>query len=108
MEAKWRNWVVVLLVLTVAVLSYGVALLNQNIDQTKAVGNKAATVGNTNNRFLVNFSAELRCLIVPDEALYEKLGRGGYFDYCDALLYRGTGIQPQSVSSTTTTTSPNP
>lgn len=65
----------------------------------------------SNNRFLANFSSYMRCLVVVNEPLYNQLGKGLYFDTCDIILFRGTGLSPQphtqdSTSTTNTTLGP--
>lgn len=32
------------------------------------------------------FAAYMKCLIVPDEARYEELGKDAYVEYCTTLL----------------------
>lgn len=90
-----RKWVIALLIGMTAVLSYGVALLNQNIDQ-------ATHVGNQNNLFLRNFDNYMRCLVAPNEALYAEIGKEAYYDYCAVLLFVGTDVKPRPSSPTTT------
>lgn len=80
-------WIIVLLIFISSAVAYGVALVNQSIDDVHQVSE-------SNNRFLENFSDYMRCLVVTDEALYEELGRAAYFDHCDMLLFRGTGLTP--------------
>lgn len=90
MIRKWdpvRVWAVGLLVLVASILSYGIALLNQGIDQSQQVSEQ-------NTRFLSNFSDYMRCLVVTDEVKYDELGKAAYYDFCEELLFRGTGLRP--------------
>lgn len=82
-----RLWVIGLLIVITSILSYGVVLLHHDTSYTK-------DLSESNNRFLQNFSDYMRCLVVTDEALYEELGKAAYFDHCDTLLFRGTGLTP--------------
>lgn len=86
-RSRFNYWVISLLVIIASVVAYGVALVNQGVDET-------IQVGESNSRFLQNFSDYMRCLVVTDEVLYEELGKAAYFDHCDILLFRGTGIAP--------------
>lgn len=83
----WRAWVIGLLILISASVIYGVALVKQNLDE-------AVEISESNNTFLANFSDYMRCLVVTDEIKYEELGKAAYFDMCDTLLFRGTGLKP--------------
>lgn len=96
-----RLWVIGLLIVIGSILTYGVVLLNQDISQTSTTIDEvrratevAKELSESNNRFLQNFSDYMRCLVVTDEVLYEELGKAAYFDHCDTLLFRGTGLKP--------------
>lgn len=92
--AKYRLWVLGLLVAVFSVLSYGVVILHEDAESS--------------NRFLVNFSEYMHCLVVPNQVEYAKVGKDAYFAECDALLYRGTGHKAPTralVPTTTSTTS---
>lgn len=93
-RTRFNTWVVSLLVVIGSVLTYGIALLNQNIDKIETVAEGANRLNESNNRFLQNFSDYMRCLVVTDEVKYEELGKAAYFDFCDTLLFRGTGLEP--------------
>lgn len=106
--AGWRKWVIGLLAAIVGVFAFGATRINQNIDETRKVGN-------SNNRFLINFSDYMRCLIIGDEVAVKQIGEEQYFNLCDDLLFRGTGrkhtitkvvIPPGLITTTTSTTVP--
>lgn len=108
--AGWRRWVVGLLVAIISVFAFGAVKINQNVDETRKVGN-------SNNRFLINFSDYMRCLIIGDEEAVKQIGEERYFNLCDDLLFRGTGrkhiitrvvIPPEWVTTTTSTTTTVP
>lgn len=102
---RWRKWIIILLVTIISVLSFGVAALNQSVAETKKVGE-------SNNRFLANFSDYMRCLVINDEEVVVAVGEETYFNLCDELLFRSTGLRPNptkvtippNLTSTTTTT----
>ena len=98
MTNRFRVWVVGLLIVCASILSWGTVMLHDTAESS--------------NRFLVNFSEYMHCLVVPNEVEYAKVGKDAYFAECDALLYRGTGhksptraIQPTTTSTPTPTTS---
>jgi len=72
--------------------------------QSKQSNDNLEKLAESNQTFLTNLSDYFRCLVVPDEALYLELGKEAYFDRCDALLFRNTGLVPNPRPLTTTTT----
>ena len=120
-DKRWRTWVMILLTVIVAVLAYGVALLNQSIDDTRASVTRAAEaakiaadISDQNNRFVDNFSNYMTCLIVNEEEVVVAVGEDVYVELCKQLLYRGIDEIPPTIKvqiptnfpSTTTTTTP--
>ena len=64
-------------------------------------------VGQQNRAFLTNFSDYMRCLIVTDQDAVQAYGIEPYFNLCDDLLFRNTGLTHTltkvTIPSTTTT-----
>lgn len=94
---KWRLWVLGLLLAIFSVFSYGIALLNQNVDQTHGFSE-------ANTRFWVNYNSYLRCLVVSDSEVVKTLGKDVYFDECEKLLFEGTGVAPKPLTKVTVPT----
>lgn len=67
------------------------------------INTETKTISQQNRTFLGNFSDYMRCLVVVDEPKYVELGKEKYFDTCDILLFRGTGMAPHSHLPTPTT-----
>lgn len=66
----------------------------------------AKAVSQQNRTFLHNFSDYMRCLVVADPEAVKAYGLEKYFNLCDDLLFRNTGLVPShtKVSIPTTTT----
>lgn len=93
-RSRFNYWVISLLIVIGSAISYGIALLNQNIDKVEAVAENSSRLNESNNRFLINFSDYLRCILIRDEKLLAELGTEKYYDHCEVLLFRGTGLKP--------------
>jgi hypothetical protein len=111
--ARWRTWGMTLLVAIFSVLSYGIALLNQNIDDVKRVADKTAEIAKQNDRFVDNFSNYMNCLIIGEDDVVRAVGEEVYVDICKQLLYRGINPIPPTIKAqipefTPTTTSTRP
>lgn len=65
------------------------------------------TIARQNNAFITNLSDYMRCLIVVDPEAVKAYGLESYFNLCDVLLFRDTGLVPHptkvTIPSTTTT-----
>lgn len=94
---KWRAWIVALLVLVVAVLSWGVALLNQNIDEVKLLSEQNKSISVDQAQFRDNFSNYMTCLVVNDDTLVIAVGEETYIEICKRLLYRGIDPIPPTI-----------
>ena len=68
------------------------------------LGVRTSRISDQNQTFLTNFSDYMRCLVVTDQELYKELGKAAYFDHCDQLLFRNTGLAPNPRPVATTTT----
>lgn len=78
---------------------------------TVRVGSDTKEIGKQNRAFLQNFSDYMRCLIINDEDQVKTVGKEVYFNLCDDLLFRNTGLVPAHTKvtippdlTTTTTT----
>jgi hypothetical protein len=88
-----------------AVVFVSLAIIGASSIVSARVASDTKDIGQQNRAFLRNFSDYMRCLVVPDEALYKSMGKAAYFDHCDVLLFRGTGLKPSLREDPTTTTS---
>lgn len=70
---------------------------------TLRISTETKRISQQNQTFLGNFSDYMRCLVVVDEPKYAELGKEKYFDTCDLLLFRGTGMKPHTHTSVPTT-----
>lgn len=95
-----------LLLSLVVVIFVSMAVITTNTVINYRSQQSVKELSQSNNRFLANFSDYMRCLVVVNEPLYEKLGKGLYFDSCDVILFRGTGLSPHphDADPTTSTT----
>lgn len=87
-----------------AIMSAAGIVTVRTAEDTKAVSQQ-------NRAFLQNFSDYMRCLILNDDAVVKSYGKENYFNLCDDLLFRNTGLVPSHTvvtipSTTTTTTKP--
>lgn len=112
---KVRLWAIVLLVAIASILAYGIALLNQNIDEAKKVSQQTRELARQNDRFVDNFSNYMSCLIVNEDEVVIEVGEEAYVEICKQLLYRGITPIPPTIKpdsdllpkpGTTTTTEP--
>lgn len=75
---------------------------------TVRVSTTSQSVSKQNRAFLQNFSDYMRCLVVTDKEAVQAYGLESYFNLCDDLLFRNTGLAPLhtkiTIPSTTTTT----
>lgn len=109
-----KDWVLtIVLFFTLATVAFSSTMSVQNAQDAKKNAQETKKLGTANQRFIKNFSSYLECLIVSDPAVVEALGRQAYFDECNKLFFRGTGLVPEPVtkvtlppSTTTTTTAP--
>lgn len=101
----------------VAVVFVGLAFISLAAMMTVRISNNSQELSKQNqelskqNRaFLTNFSDYMRCLIVVDPVAVKAYGLESYFNLCDELLFRNTGLVPHptkvSIPPTTTTTRP--
>lgn len=102
---KIMSWLLVVVFGALAIMSAsGIITVRVSAD-TKAVGQQ-------NRAFLTNFSDYMRCLVINDDKVVIAYGEEAYFNICDDLLFRGTGLKPThfkvTIPSTTTTTVPVP
>lgn len=74
---------------------------------TQKLSKQGQEISRQNRAFLTNFSDYMRCLIVADPAAVKAYGLESYFNLCDILLFRDTGLVPHptkvTIPSTTTT-----
>lgn len=99
--------VVVFVALTVMSVT-GIVTVRLSSD-TQKIGEQTKKIGEQNRAFLQNFSDYMRCLIVTDQEAVKAYGLENYFNLCDDLLFRNTGLVPTHTKvtvppSTTTTT----
>jgi hypothetical protein len=77
---------------------------------TVTVSSDTKSVGQQNRAFLTNFSDYMRCLVINDDQVVVAYGEEAYFNICDELLFRNTGLKPShfkvTLPSTTTSTIP--
>lgn len=97
-----KDWILtIVLFVTLATVGFTSTRIVQNSQDTKKLSE-------SNQRFLINFSSFMQCLVVSDHAVVEALGVQAYFDECNKLLFIGTGQKPEPVTKvtipTTTTT----
>lgn len=92
-----------LLLALVIVIFVSMAVITTNTVVAFRSQQHVKELSQSNNRFLSNFSDYMRCLVVVNQPLYDKLGKGLYFDTCDIILFRGTGLSPHPQDSTSTT-----
>lgn len=64
-------------------------------------------VSQQNRAFLQNFDDYMRCLVVADPVAVKDFGIEKYYNLCDDLLFRHTGLVPLQTKVTIPTT-PNP
>lgn len=105
----WQTWVMILLTVIASILAWGVALLNQSIDQTKLTAERSERLNVEQNRFVDNFSNYMNCLIVNEDEVVLQVGEEAYVEICKQLLYRGITPIPETIKAdpsllTTTTT----
>jgi hypothetical protein len=92
----------------VAVVFVGLAFISLAAMMTVRISNNSQEVSRQNRAFLTNFSDYMRCLVVVDPEAVKAYGLESYFNLCDELLFRNTGLVPHptkvSIPSTTSTT----
>lgn len=109
--SRWRTWVVILLALLLATLSYGIMLLNQNLTELRHITEQATDISSDQARFRDNFSNYMNCLIVNEDEVIISVGEEAYVEICKRLLYLGIDPIPPTIKAdpsllmpTTTTT----
>lgn len=98
---KLMKSLLIVVFVALAIMSSAGILTVRTSQDTKAVSQQ-------NRAFLQNFSDYMRCLVVVDPEVVKAFGLENYFNLCDELLFRNTGLVPThtkvTVPSTTTTT----
>lgn len=98
-----RDWVItIVLFLTLATVGFTSITSSRTAEEAKKIST-------SNQAFLVNFSSFMQCLVVNDKEVVTALGVETYFNECNKLLFRGTGLEPAPITKvtappTTTTT----
>lgn len=106
----WRIWVAFLSFLMVAVVSFGVIVVNNGQKDVKQITKQTRELTEDQSRFVDNFSNYMTCLIVNDDKLVIQVGEETYVEICKRLLYRNINPIPPTIKpdlselSTTTTT----
>lgn len=101
----------------VAIVFVGLALISlagmmavRTANNTAKIVKLNSEISKQNRAFLTNFSDYMRCLILTDPAVSKAYGVESYYNLCDELLFRNTGIVPNptkiTIPSTTTTSKP--
>lgn len=104
---------VLIVFIALTIMSASTVLTWRTAQTSKDIATKAKEISTQNRTFLGNFSDYMRCLVVTDQKAVEAYGLEPYFNLCDDLLFRNTGLVPThtkiSIPSTTTTvTGPTP
>lgn len=98
---KLMKSLLIVVFVALAIMSSAGILTVRTSQDTKAVSQQ-------NRAFLQNFSDYMRCLVVADNEAVKAYGLEKYFNLCDDLLFRNTGLVPThtkiTIPSTTTTT----
>ena len=101
---KLVGWLLVIVFGALAIMSASGIVTVRVSSDTKEVGQQSRA-------FLTNFSDYMRCLVVNDDQVVIAYGEEAYFNICDELLFRNTGLKPTHFkvtlpSTTTSTTAP--
>lgn len=98
-----KKWLVAL----TAIIFISMAIMTTNTAITNKAQHQAKEVSAQNQRFLINFSSFMQCLVVSDHNVVESLGVEAYFNECNKLLFKGTGQTPVPVTKVTLPGSPS-
>lgn len=90
-----KKWLIGLTV----VIFLSMAVITTNTVVTRRTGQEGKKISAQNNRFLVNFSNYLRCLVVNEEEVVLAMGKDAYLDLCDSLLFLGTDQKPNVIKA---------
>lgn len=94
----------------IAVVFVGLAFISLAAMMTVRISHNSQEISRQNRAFLTNFSDYMRCLVVVDPEAVKAYGLEPYFNLCDELLFRNTGLVPHptkiTIPSTTTTIKP--
>jgi hypothetical protein len=77
-----------------AVVFVALAIMSVTGIVTSRVSTDTKDLGEQNRQFLQNFSDYMRCLVVNDDTVVLAVGEEKYFNLCDDLLFRNTGLVP--------------